>query len=88
MNEETLNNIETPGRIPLKERNDFQAFLEQKMIGQNPVFDAEVAWANQYAKEISDIIDNVQNTEIRELIMKNNFEGASQKVLELLKIAA
>lgn len=55
-------------RIPVPERNDFQSFLMQKMGVIRHSGHAEVDWAEAYATKVSDIIDNVNEEEIRSLI--------------------
>lgn len=77
-----------PNRISLVERMPVHIKLMQMMLGEDyeskpriEKFPLEVKWANKYAKKISSIIDNPQNTEVRAMI----FAGEDQKAAEFLK---
>ncbi len=79
-------------RIPLKERLDFQHILIEKMLGkdfrqkprENQIL-IEIDWAEKYAKKVSQIIDNKQNAEIRDLILKLEYDKAADLIVLLLE---
>jgi len=77
-------------RIPLKERNAFQVFLMKKVgmdRGQEN-HDVSEEWAMKYAGKVSEIIDDVNredNKIIRPLIMRGDYEEASEHVLKALE---
>lgn len=56
--------------VPVPERNHFQGFLMGEMGVKRHSGDKEVEWAVAYGKQISDIIDNPEQKEIRDLIDK------------------
>lgn len=97
MNKEIFNNedkieIEKINRIPLKERMAFQVFLVRYMLGERSLEktkkewnEEEIKWAEMYAKVVSDIIDNPENKEIRNLIMEEKYKEASDIMIEMLK---
>ena len=80
--------------IPLKERADFHVFLMKLMLGQKEKLEKETAqewqdkkvnWALTYGKDISKIIDDPKNKNIKDLIIKKNFEEASIAVINKLE---
>ena len=71
-------------RLPLKERNEFQIFLMKNMLGSGSSNEGQIAWADAYAKKVSEIIDNPENKEIREFIMGGKYEEAGEMVKEML----
>lgn len=82
-----------PERIPLKERMAFQRTLIELMLPDRSRYSEEewnehgVEWGDKYAGKVSDIIDNPENEEIRELIMAGEYEKAAPLVsAELLKM--
>ena len=68
-------------RIPLKERNLLQYFMIKLFdkVGENKT---NRAWF----EAISNIIDNTENKNIRDLIMSGEYENAANLVNEKLKI--
>ena len=59
-------------RLDSKIRNRFQKELIQVVLGENPSEAAQLAWTEGHSKDISDIIDNSENTIIRGLIVHGN----------------
>jgi hypothetical protein len=82
-------------RLNFKERMGFQVELMITMLGgqktlQNMDIEEkrkiELEWADKYAYKVSLIIDNPKNVEIREQILKHNYEKAVNLILPLLEI--
>lgn len=79
-------------RIPLAERMGFQHELIEEMLGADfrlkpriEQIQLEIEWAKKYAKRVSNIIDDVNNEEIRKLVLSSHYVEASILVLEILK---
>jgi hypothetical protein len=79
-------------KIPLEERMAFQRLVLQSMLGEKPIYktdeewrEEKITWVETYAKIISDIIDDTKNKEMRNLIMKGEYEKASNIIVEMLK---
>lgn len=77
--------------IPLKERMQFQHELISEMLpkdfrdqGHERQIMLELDWANIYAKKVSDIIDNKENVEIRDLILNNEYKKACDIIIAML----
>lgn len=63
------------------------------MLGSKLVHEAgnewrkeENKWVETYAKKVGDIIDNVENKELRKLIMEDRYEEAADVIMGMLKI--
>lgn len=63
--------LEKEGRLGLHERNVVQKMIIKKMLESGAV-KTEMEWAEDYRKIVSDIIDNPQNVNIRELIKEGD----------------
>ncbi len=92
MTQESIYNPANYDAIPFKERLEFQVCLIQFMLGPNIAekskaerFPLEYEWANQYAKKVSELIDNPINTEVRELIFAHRYQTASELLSPLLQ---
>jgi hypothetical protein len=79
-------------RIPFTERLDFQHALIENMLGvdfrsktRTEQILSEIAWAEEYAKKVSKIIDDKNNTELRDMIFAHNYEKAVKYILTFLK---
>ena len=90
MKEEVVENLD---KIPLKERQAFQVFLIQSMLNERSSYESDekwneegMGWIKKYGKMVSNIIDNVKNEEIRNLIIRGEYEKASVLVKEKLNI--
>jgi len=90
--ENTPIKIENLDRIPLKERMEFQLTLIELMLGKKSSYKnidewnrVTIEWVEKYRGIISDIIDNTENKEVRDLIMKTKYKDASDIVAEMLK---
>lgn len=84
--------LKNSNQIEAKERMAFQILLIKKMLGERPVNETDeewrqekINWCDKYAKIVGDIIDNTENKEIRDLILKGKKDEASNIVIELLK---
>lgn len=56
-------------RLDVKIRNGFQIRLMKMMLeNENPNETEQYEWAERYHKDVSDIIDDTSNTQIRYLI--------------------
>ena len=78
-------------RIPLKERNLIQYFVTKAIFGDRPDNISKEEWGTKtsdwYLKNgetISDIINNTNNKNIRDLIMTGKYQEASDLVIEML----
>jgi len=78
-------------RIPNKERTTFQRLLMRVMLGEKLAHNEsgewrkeEERWVNVYARSVSDIIDNVENQELRKLIMEEKYNEAVVIVVNML----
>ena len=92
-NNEIINivQLENTERIPLKERNIFQAKLMREMFGEGFVnktsqekIDIELTWAELYAKKVSDIIDHAEYQNIRDFIMSGKYEEATVLIIPII----
>ena len=103
MDLEIIENKKTVEHFPTLEKNWFQSpkrslfqvFLIKKIMDEKPEYKIEEERhkeenriANEYAKKISDIIDDEKNKDIRFAIMEGNYEKAAQEVIEMLEITA
>jgi hypothetical protein len=77
--------------IPLKERLDFQRELILNMLGtdfrskpRTEQILKEIEWAEKYARKVSEIIDNLENEEIRKLVLSEDYAEACILVLNML----
>lgn len=84
--------VEKINRIPLRERMDFQLVLMQIMLGEKSTYKDEdewnkitINWAEIYGREVSNIIDNPKNKEIRDLIMEKKYKDASFALIKILE---
>ena len=86
-----------PEKFTFPKRVAFHFFLMKKMLGAetDEELDNEqgIRWTETYAKIISDIVDDKENTEIRNFIAEENYDKASELVNQMLmekmkKIAA
>jgi hypothetical protein len=84
---------ETPSgdiqRIPLKERNLLQYFVAQS-FGEKPADETNDVWLEKtlrWTKAVSDIIDNTENKNIRDLTISGKYEEAAKLVVEMLNIS-
>lgn len=79
--------LESPAmdRLDLKHRADLQIELMKQMIGDNPSYEDELAWANEYSQKISDLIDHHEHDEIRGLALNEDYAQAAQLLIELLE---
>lgn len=82
---EMMDMTPNPDRLAIELRMPSQRILAELMLGENfekksrsEKFPLEMEWANKYLKRISDIIDNPENTEVRELIFAGEHEKAAQ----------
>ena len=89
---EILDQQENIEAIPLKERTVFQIKLMEKMLGENFInktrqekTDAELEWADNYAKLVSDIIDRSEYIDIKRLIMSGQYEEAIDLIIPVIK---
>jgi len=85
---EMMNMTPNPDRIAIELRMPSQRILAELMLGEGfekkpraEKFPLEMEWAQKYLKRISDIIDNPDNVDIRELI----FAGEHEKAARYLK---
>lgn len=92
MNQEYMDMTPNYEAMPIKERMQFQHELISEMLpkdfrdqGHVKQIMLELDWANVYAKKVSDIIDNKENIEIRDLIFKNEYKKACEIVMVMLK---
>ena len=76
--------LEKELRIPIEIRNPFQIYLMKEMGVKHGDIDKEIIWAEKYGKKISDIIDNLENSKIREHILSGNFKEAIKQIYEKL----
>ncbi len=80
--------VENFERIPLKNRLHFQLILMKMMLGENSTHEAQNSWAEKYSVLVSKIIDDVNNSFIRELIMKDTsdeYREASEILIRILE---
>jgi len=73
-------------RIPIKIRLSFQRVLMNKMLSEKPSDIRQIEWADVYAKRVSDIIDNTENSNIRDLILTGDEEKYKEASEILVKI--
>lgn len=78
--------------IPLKERLELQNILIETMLGEVYLQNTETIkhvtafqWANKYIKKVSSIIDNIENKEIRDLILNHQYKEAGELIIPILK---
>jgi hypothetical protein len=90
-----LNDAENLEPIPLKERTVFQIKLMQKMLDEDFLTKSrqektnmELAWADSYAKLVSDIIDHKEYGDIRDLIMSGQHEKAIELIIPIINPSA
>jgi len=57
-----------------------QMHIMREFLGKNPTQEEALKWIDQYAKKISDILDDENNKEIRELASQGNFLEASKLI--------
>ena len=88
-----INDSENIERIPLTERGKFQKILILKMLGEDFLTksrqertDMQLAWADSYAKLVSDIIDHSEYQDIRNLIMSEQNEKAVELILPIINL--
>jgi len=79
-------------RIPLRQRNHFQIFVIKFMLAEKHIHETTEewnekvsVWSQAYAKEISNIIDNEENLNIRSLIIEEKYKEASVLVMKILE---
>lgn len=72
-------------RLEIKHRNPIHALMMKKMLGTR-VRDhfAQEAWAAEYGKKISEILDTPEHENIRELARAGKYEEAAEIILDLL----
>lgn len=91
MTQESIDDVINPDRMPFAERMAFQVLLIQKMIGTDfqpkskEKFKAEMDWAEQYARKVSEIIDNRENEELRNLIFEERYAEACELIIPTLR---
>jgi len=71
-------------RIPLVERTAFYVALMEKMGTEHRNYKLQSEWLDEYRKPVGDIIDSVDNKDVRNLIMKGNYEDAAKSVIDIL----
>lgn len=78
--------IRTPENpLEYKVKKDLQMYLMKKMIGDNATEEAILIWIDKFAKEISRVVDDEKNTDIRELAKNKNFKKASGLILDMIE---
>jgi len=74
-------------RIPLKNRLHFQLVLMKMMLGENSTHEIQNEWADKHSVRVSSIIDDINNTSIRDLIMAEDpekYREAAEIVMKIL----
>lgn len=75
----------TMDRLDLKHRAELQIELIKQMVGENPSYEQELAWADKYSGKVSDLIDYHEHDEIRSLALSGDYKQAAKLLLELLE---
>jgi hypothetical protein len=84
VSEENIKIENFEGRIPLEQRNIFQIFLMGELGVKHGDYKSQENWVKN-AKEISNIIDDEENVEIRNFIMRGKNKEASDLIINKLK---
>jgi hypothetical protein len=78
-------------RIPLKERNLVQYFVAKAIFGDRPDGVSKEEWGTKTSdwylkngKTISEIIDNTENKNIRDLITAGKYQESAELVIKML----
>ena len=78
------NNPEKLVRLGLHERNFLQAKIIERMLKDGQL-GSELDWTEHpYSKVVSQIIDNPENTHVRELAQNSQFEEAAEIMERIL----
>lgn len=93
MTTELLEKEEVTNRIPIEERMAVQGLIMEIIMKENNLSDVQMdLWAldkekggEGHGKELSDIIDDPKNVNLRSLIMTHNYQLAAEEIIKLLK---
>ncbi len=72
-------------RLEIEHRNPLQAVIITLMLkDRSSRREAQLEWVNTYGTQVSNIMDDPQHVEIREMARKGNYHDAAERVIELL----
>lgn len=72
-------------RIDLEPRMKVQGIIMQMIMERDNLSESDMLnWANEHGKDISDVIDNPENKNIRDLIFSSEYQKAAEETIRLL----